>query len=159
MRFYLFGHALYEKALRPFTGITGRGIVLRTGPELLAAPLAEQLAAIDAGIARHISRTRAASRHARARGRAGAGRAGLVRGQRARSVLRRSGLFPARRTRAVKGQGSRARGEEQTSALQHLKLVKPSALGRTRVVRFFPAALLAYIAWSALSSMDSKSAP
>ena len=34
MRFYLFGHALYEKALRPFTGITGRGILWKTGPEL-----------------------------------------------------------------------------------------------------------------------------
>ena len=58
MRFYLFGHALYEKALRPFTGITGRGILWKTGPELLAVPLREQLPAIDAGIAQHISNTR-----------------------------------------------------------------------------------------------------
>lgn len=29
MRFYLFGHALYEKALRPFVGVTGRGILLQ----------------------------------------------------------------------------------------------------------------------------------
>ena len=55
MRFYLFGHALYEKALRPFTGITGRGIVLTSSPDLLAAALPEQLALIDAEIARHIS--------------------------------------------------------------------------------------------------------
>lgn len=58
MRFYLFGHALYETALRPFTGITGRGILWKTGPEFLAVPLGEQLPAIDAGIAQHISDTR-----------------------------------------------------------------------------------------------------
>ena len=28
MKFYLFGHALYEKALRPYVGMTGKGIVL-----------------------------------------------------------------------------------------------------------------------------------
>ena len=55
MRFYLFGHALYEKALTPFSGITGRGIVLRTRRELLAAPPGEQLAAVDAEIAQHVS--------------------------------------------------------------------------------------------------------
>ncbi len=57
MRFYLFGHALYEKALSPFTGITARGIVLRAEPELLAAPLVEQLAAVDAGVAEYLSDT------------------------------------------------------------------------------------------------------
>ena len=55
MRFHLFGHALYEKALRPFTGITGRGILLKAEPELLAAPPAAQLAAIDSRVAQHIS--------------------------------------------------------------------------------------------------------
>jgi Protein of unknown function (DUF3025) len=38
MRFILFGHALYEKALRPFLGITGRGILLDVEPEWLAGP-------------------------------------------------------------------------------------------------------------------------
>ena len=55
MRFFIFGHALYEKALRPFTGITGRGILLKTEPGLTAAPLREQLAVIDAGVAAHLS--------------------------------------------------------------------------------------------------------
>jgi hypothetical protein len=55
MRFYLFGHALYEKALQPFGGITGRGIVLRIEPELLAAPLGEQIAALDTRLAAHLS--------------------------------------------------------------------------------------------------------
>lgn len=55
MRFHLFGHALYEKALRPFTGITGRGILLKAEPDLLAAPPAAQLAALDSSVAQHIS--------------------------------------------------------------------------------------------------------
>ena len=55
MRFMLFGHALYEKALRPFTGITGRGILLKTEPGLLAQPPGERLAALDSRVAACIS--------------------------------------------------------------------------------------------------------
>src|SRR5688572_21966775 len=55
MRFHLFGHAVYEKALRPFIGVTSRGILLKVEPDLLAAPLPEQLAALDARIARHLA--------------------------------------------------------------------------------------------------------
>lgn len=47
MRFCLFGHALYEKALQPFVGITGRGIVLSIEPQLLALPFGEQIAVLD----------------------------------------------------------------------------------------------------------------
>lgn len=55
MCFCLFGHALYEKALRPFIGITGRGILLKTEPGLLAKPAGEQLAALDSQVAEYIS--------------------------------------------------------------------------------------------------------
>lgn len=55
MRFMLFGHALYEKALRPFIGVTGRGVLLGTEPGLLGEPLAAQLAALDERVAAHIS--------------------------------------------------------------------------------------------------------
>jgi hypothetical protein len=55
MRIHLFGHALYEKALRPFAGITGRGIVLEAGVALPDAPLEEQLSALDARVAAHLS--------------------------------------------------------------------------------------------------------
>lgn len=58
MRFHLFGHALYEKALRPFAGVTGRGIVLRTDPGLLALPIGPQLADLDARVAAHIGEPR-----------------------------------------------------------------------------------------------------
>jgi hypothetical protein len=104
MRFYLFGHAIYEKTLSPFLGrvgawsrgpdfrgcdgggaheptvppdalqptsgshlpqerqallrrpsVTSRGILLKVERELLAAPLCEQLAVLDAKIAEHLS--------------------------------------------------------------------------------------------------------
>ena len=55
MRFMLFGHALYEKALRPFIGITGRGILLKTEPGLLAQPPGERLAALDSRVAACVS--------------------------------------------------------------------------------------------------------
>jgi hypothetical protein len=55
MRFHVFGHALYEKALCPFNGITGRGIVLKTDQELLKSPLPEQLAGLDSRIAAYFA--------------------------------------------------------------------------------------------------------
>jgi hypothetical protein len=54
-RFALFGHALYEKALQPFVGITGRGILLRMEAEWLAAPPPERLAELDARLAAHLA--------------------------------------------------------------------------------------------------------
>ena len=51
MRFYLFGHALYEKALNPFTGVTGRGILFEVDAEFFAARLASQIARLDAMLA------------------------------------------------------------------------------------------------------------
>jgi hypothetical protein len=47
MRFYLFGHALYEKALNPFTGITGRGLLLEVETGFFDASSAAQIAHID----------------------------------------------------------------------------------------------------------------
>ncbi|MDH5535557.1 MAG: DUF3025 domain-containing protein [Betaproteobacteria bacterium] len=51
MRFYTFGHALYEKMLAPFRGITGRAIRLEVERDFLAAPLQAQLELIDAALA------------------------------------------------------------------------------------------------------------
>lgn len=48
MRCYLFGHALYEKALQPYTGMTGRGLLFQVGPDFFSAPLAAQLERLDA---------------------------------------------------------------------------------------------------------------
>lgn len=54
MRFFLFGHALYEKALRPFVGITGRGLCFEVETDFLNAPVADQLAELDTRLASHI---------------------------------------------------------------------------------------------------------
>ena len=58
MRFLLFGHALYEKALRPFLGITGRGVLLGVEPELLAGPPGRALGEIDLRLAATLSDSR-----------------------------------------------------------------------------------------------------
>jgi hypothetical protein len=55
MRFYLFGHALYEKALTPFAGVTGRGAIFEVDADFLAEPLAAQLAALDNRLAQRIN--------------------------------------------------------------------------------------------------------
>jgi len=55
MQFFLFGHAVYQKMLRPFLGIACRGIVLEAEPELLSAPLPQRLAEIDVRTAAHIA--------------------------------------------------------------------------------------------------------
>ena len=49
--FTVFGHALYEKAQRPFRGITGRAILLEVEPALLAMPVEEQTGSLDARLA------------------------------------------------------------------------------------------------------------
>lgn len=55
MRFYVFGHALYEKALQPFVGVTGRGMIVEVGADFFAQPLAAQLAALDGQLAQRIA--------------------------------------------------------------------------------------------------------
>jgi hypothetical protein len=54
MRFYLFGHGLGEKMLRPFIGVTGRGLIGEVARDFMAVPLAGQLAAIDGQIAKRV---------------------------------------------------------------------------------------------------------
>ena len=54
MRFHLFGHALFEKALAPFSGITGRAILLEIGEDVLAMPLEVQIAVLDGMIAERL---------------------------------------------------------------------------------------------------------
>lgn len=53
MRFFVFGHSLYEKALRPYIGLTGKALILPVAPGFLALPLALQLAETDAMMAEH----------------------------------------------------------------------------------------------------------
>jgi hypothetical protein len=48
MKFIVFGHSLYEKALRPYIGLTGKALILPVDPCFLALPLARLLAETDA---------------------------------------------------------------------------------------------------------------
>jgi hypothetical protein len=47
MGFYIFGHGLYEKALQPYIGMTGQGIVLAVEQSFFTWPLPQQLMHLD----------------------------------------------------------------------------------------------------------------
>jgi Protein of unknown function (DUF3025) len=47
MKFFIFGHGLYEKALNPYVGMTGKGIVLPVAEEFFSQTLSSQLEFID----------------------------------------------------------------------------------------------------------------
>ncbi len=55
MGFYLFGHGLYEKALNPYIGLTGQGLLLRVEPEFFNWSLAQRLTYLDDKLARHLA--------------------------------------------------------------------------------------------------------
>lgn len=47
MKFFIFGHGLYEKALNPYVGMTGKGIVLPVAEDFFSQALTSQLDFID----------------------------------------------------------------------------------------------------------------
>lgn len=47
MRFYVFGHGLYEKALNPYVGMTGKGICFEVADTFFTQSINEQLSEID----------------------------------------------------------------------------------------------------------------
>ena len=47
MGFYLIGHGLYEKALQPYVGMTGQGLLLAVEQEFFSLPPAQQMAHLD----------------------------------------------------------------------------------------------------------------
>jgi hypothetical protein len=47
MDFYLFGHGLYEKALQPYIGMTGQGLIMTVEREFFAWPLEQRLLHLD----------------------------------------------------------------------------------------------------------------
>jgi hypothetical protein len=55
MGFYLFGHGLYEKALQPYVGMTGQGLLLEVEPAFFSWPLVRQLAQLDSQLAEYIA--------------------------------------------------------------------------------------------------------
>jgi hypothetical protein len=64
MRFHVFGHAIYEKALEPYKGVTAKALIVDVMPTLLEAPLERQLAELDSRAARYFFKEEAlASTH------------------------------------------------------------------------------------------------
>ena len=55
MGFYIIGHGLYEKALQPYVGMTGQGLLLAVEPTFFNWPLNEQMAHLDMLIADHLA--------------------------------------------------------------------------------------------------------
>ena len=55
MKFFLFGHAIYEKALQPFTGVTGRAVIFSVDADFFAAALEQRLQMLDEKLARYLS--------------------------------------------------------------------------------------------------------
>lgn len=55
MAFYLFGHGLYEKALQPYVGMTGQGLLLAVEPAYFGWSLNQQLAHLDLLLANHLA--------------------------------------------------------------------------------------------------------
>ncbi len=47
MRFFVFGHGLYEKALNPYIGMTGKGVMLHVEEAYFKQPLSDQITAVD----------------------------------------------------------------------------------------------------------------
>ena len=54
MRFLIFGHALYHKALNPFVDITGKAVLLKVPPSFLELQHGPQVAAADRQLALHV---------------------------------------------------------------------------------------------------------
>lgn len=55
MGFYLFGHGLYEKALAPYIGMTGQGLLLPVAREFFGWPLERRLAHLDSRVADYLN--------------------------------------------------------------------------------------------------------
>lgn len=56
MKFFLFGHGLYEKALHPYLGLTGKGILFHVEENFFKQSLSKQIAMIDFWLDNFLSR-------------------------------------------------------------------------------------------------------
>jgi hypothetical protein len=55
MEFFLFGHGLYEKALQPYVGMTGQGLLLPVEQEFFGWPPERRLAHLDELLAQYLT--------------------------------------------------------------------------------------------------------
>jgi len=56
MGFYIFGHGLYEKAMQPYAGMTGQGLLIGVPQEFFSWPLVQQLANLDSQLADYLGK-------------------------------------------------------------------------------------------------------
>ena len=56
MRFFAFGHAIHEKALRPYKGVTAKALIVQVRENFPELPLEAQVAAADELAASHFAR-------------------------------------------------------------------------------------------------------
>jgi hypothetical protein len=54
MDFYIFGHGLYEKALQPYVGMTGQGLVVEVATEFFSWTLPQRLSYLDEKLADYL---------------------------------------------------------------------------------------------------------
>jgi len=59
MRFHVFGHAIFEKALEPYKGVTAKALIVGVAPGLLDQSTERQLEELDTRAARYFSGTQA----------------------------------------------------------------------------------------------------
>jgi hypothetical protein len=55
MGFYIFGHGLYEKALQPYVGMTGQGLILHVPADFFSGTPAAQLSYLDERTAEYLN--------------------------------------------------------------------------------------------------------
>jgi hypothetical protein len=55
MGFYIFGHGLYEKALQPYVGMTGQGLVVHVSEAFFGGTLQEQTRYLDERVAAYLN--------------------------------------------------------------------------------------------------------
>ncbi|MDP2806307.1 MAG: DUF3025 domain-containing protein [Gallionellaceae bacterium] len=55
MGFYIFGHGLYEKAIQPYLGFTGQGLLLQVDEDFFAWPRHQRLQHLDERVAAYLN--------------------------------------------------------------------------------------------------------
>ena len=56
MKFFLFGHGLYEKALHPYLGMTGKGLLFQVSEAFFNQHLTDQIAMMDSWLEDYLAR-------------------------------------------------------------------------------------------------------
>jgi hypothetical protein len=57
MGFYLFGHGLYEKAMQPYVGMTGQGLILPVENDFFTWPMPRKMQHVDECVASYLNDT------------------------------------------------------------------------------------------------------